>query len=71
VALDDEARTAAMQVAATIGNAVVHGFLPAYPASNECALCDYRVVCGPHEERRVARKPASQVEPLLQLRESK
>lgn len=71
VALDDEARTAAVQVADTIGDAVAHGFLPAYPARNECAFCDYRVVCGPHEERRVARKPASPVEPLLQLREAK
>jgi ATP-dependent helicase/DNAse subunit B len=70
VALDDEARAAALQVANTVGDAVERGFLPAYPAKDECEWCDYRAVCGPHEERRVTRKPTAQVEPLLRLRES-
>jgi hypothetical protein len=70
VALDDQARAAATQVANTIGDAVVHGFIPAYPAKGECARCDYRVVCGPHEERRIARKPAAKVEPLVSLRDA-
>jgi CRISPR/Cas system-associated exonuclease Cas4 (RecB family) len=68
VALDDQARAAAVQVADTIGDAVTCGFLPAYPATDECARCDYRGVCGPHEERRVARKPRGRVEPLVRLR---
>jgi CRISPR/Cas system-associated exonuclease Cas4 (RecB family) len=70
VALDDQARAAAAQVADTIGDAVASGFLPAYPATDECARCDYRGVCGPHEERRIGRKPAGRVEPLVRLRDA-
>jgi ATP-dependent helicase/nuclease subunit B len=69
VPLDDRARTAAVQVAKTIGEAVALPFLPAAPAKDECALCDYRPVCGPHEERRLARK-AKKLEALLALREA-
>jgi hypothetical protein len=69
VALDDQARSAAVQVAETIGDAVAKGFLPAYPAEGECGRCDYRVVCGPHEERRVGRKPSGNLEPLVRLRD--
>jgi RecB family exonuclease len=68
VALDDQARAAATQVADTIGDAVACGFLPAYPATDECTRCDYRGVCGPHEERRIVRKPTEMVEPLVTLR---
>jgi CRISPR/Cas system-associated exonuclease Cas4 (RecB family) len=70
VALDDEARASAARVADTIGHAVESGFLPAYPAKDECGRCDYRAVCGPHEERRVTRKPAADVAPLIWLREA-
>ena len=68
VPLDDEARAAAVQVAETIGDAVAQAFLPAYPSEGECARCDYQGVCGPHEERRIARKPGGNVGPLLALR---
>lgn len=68
VPLDDAARAAAVQVAETIGDAIARVFLPAYPAEGECARCDYRRVCGPHEERRVERKPGDNVESLLGLR---
>jgi ATP-dependent helicase/nuclease subunit B len=70
VGLDDEARAAAIQVAGTIGDALERGFLPAYPAKDECGWCDYRAVCGPHEERRITRKPAAAVEPLTHLRDA-
>lgn len=70
VALDDQARAAAAQVARTVDSAVELGFLPAYPAKDQCAWCDYRVVCGPHEERRIQCKPSAEVEPLLRLREA-
>ena len=68
VSLDDNARAAAAQVAETIGEAVGEAFLPAYPAEGECERCDYRVVCGPHEERRITRKPPDKMKPLLMLR---
>jgi hypothetical protein len=70
VALNEQARAAAVQVAATIGEAVAQGFLPAYPAEGECARCDYLRVCGPHEERRIARKPVTNVDPLVRLRDA-
>ena len=69
VALDDPARAAAVQVAETIGDAITSGFLPAFPDEGECGRCDYRAVCGPHEEHRIQRKRAAgRVEPLLALR---
>jgi hypothetical protein len=68
VSLDDQARAVAVQVAETVGDAVAQAFLPAYPAEGECARCDYQAVCGPHEERRISRKPAGNLEPLLTLR---
>jgi len=68
VALDDRARAAAIQVAKAIGTAVHDALLPAYPAEGECARCDYQVVCGPHEERRITRKPGGKMAPLIALR---
>jgi hypothetical protein len=68
VVLDDQARAAAGQVADAIGDAVAQPFLPAAPDKRQCDLCDFRVVCGPYEERRVARKPQGNLEPLLALR---
>ena len=69
VPLDDRARAAAVQVAETIGQAIALPYLPAAPTKDECSLCEYRPVCGPHEERRVRRK-AKKLEALLALREA-
>jgi ATP-dependent helicase/nuclease subunit B len=69
VPLDDRARVAAVQLAETIGEAIALPFLPAAPAKDACSFCDYRPVCGPHEERRVVRK-AKRLEALLALREA-
>jgi ATP-dependent helicase/nuclease subunit B len=68
VPLDDRARAAARQLAETVGDALAQPFLPARPDKGACEYCDYRTVCGPHEERRTARKPAAPLEPLLALR---
>jgi ATP-dependent helicase/nuclease subunit B len=68
VVLDDRARAVAVQVAEAIGDAVAGPFLPAAPDKRQCDLCDFRVVCGPYEERRAARKPRRDLEPLLALR---
>jgi ATP-dependent helicase/nuclease subunit B len=70
VTLDDPARASAVQVANTIGAAISDAFLPAYPAKDECARCDYRVICGPHEERRVALKSRGGMERLIALRDA-
>jgi CRISPR/Cas system-associated exonuclease Cas4 (RecB family) len=68
VPLDDTARSAATVVAAAVRDALEAGFLPAAPAHRACEWCDYRIVCGPHEQERVRRKPARRLAVLQQLR---
>jgi RecB family exonuclease len=70
VPLTDQARAAASVVADAVGEAVSRPFLPAAPGEGECELCDYRIVCGPYEERRAARKPQVRLKPLRALRQS-
>ncbi len=57
VPLGGPAREGAERLAQALGGALAEGFLPAYPERNACRFCDYRVVCGPYEESRTARKP--------------
>jgi CRISPR/Cas system-associated exonuclease Cas4 (RecB family) len=59
VELSAENRRQALRVLETIDRAVAAGDLPAAPAQNACALCDYRSVCGPHEQMRWRRKNAA------------
>jgi RecB family exonuclease/superfamily I DNA/RNA helicase len=68
VPLDTTARRAADVLAEVVGDALGKPFLPAAPAKDRCRWCDYRVVCGPYEETRVARKPQDRLEPLQRLR---
>jgi CRISPR/Cas system-associated exonuclease Cas4 (RecB family) len=69
VELDDFARDAAKRVATTIKSAIESPFLAPSPAKGECDRCDYRAVCGPYEELRVARKPQEKLGPLTGLRD--
>jgi ATP-dependent helicase/nuclease subunit B len=66
---DKTAREVAGDVVGIIGAALNEGFFPAAPAERECTWCDYRMVCGPHEELRLKRKPAARIKTLAQLRE--
>ena len=68
VPLNARAREAAVQVANAINDAIQEPFLPAAPAAKQCERCDYRVVCGPYEEERSARKPQERLDPLNKLR---
>jgi ATP-dependent helicase/nuclease subunit B len=68
VPLDDAARAAAREFAVTVAGAIADGFLPAAPAAGGCRWCDYRMVCGPYEEMRVALKPAARLTALERLR---
>jgi ATP-dependent helicase/nuclease subunit B len=63
------AREVAREVVGIIGGALSDGFLPAAPNKNECAWCDYRMVCGPHEELRLRRKPTARLKRLVDLRD--
>jgi ATP-dependent helicase/nuclease subunit B len=68
VPLDDAARAAAREFATVVAGAIADGFLPAAPADGGCQWCDYRMVCGPYEETRVALKPAARLVALERLR---
>lgn len=68
IALDDEARTSAAQVAKTIGGALTEGFLPAAPSKDACRYCDYRPICGPYEEMRTKKKQPKRLTTLQDLR---
>lgn len=69
VPLDAEARQAASVLAEAIDEALTQPMLPAAPADGACAWCDYRVVCGPYEEFRTARKPREELAGLQRVRE--
>jgi CRISPR/Cas system-associated exonuclease Cas4 (RecB family) len=69
VPLDESSREAARAVAETIDHGLAEGFLPAAPRREGCRYCDYRPVCGPHEELRVGRKPKERLAELLRLRD--
>jgi len=64
-----EARDALENVLRTIDEALEQGFLPAYPKPDACGYCDYRIVCGPYEVERTAKKRKDRLVPLLHLRE--
>jgi hypothetical protein len=68
VPLDEQSRDTIYRVAETVGEAIAKPFLPAAPENGQCDLCDFRIVCGPHEERRTARKAQTRLEPLLAMR---
>lgn len=68
IPLDEKGRMRIREVIASIDEAVEKGFLPAAPNKDACSRCDYRMVCGPYEERRVKLKPADRLEALQKLR---
>jgi CRISPR/Cas system-associated exonuclease Cas4 (RecB family) len=70
VNINDRARAALAKFQAEIDLSISGGFLPPYPEKDACGFCDYRPVCGPYEERRVARKNRrdERLEPLIAIR---
>jgi CRISPR/Cas system-associated exonuclease Cas4 (RecB family) len=73
VPLDDDARRSADLVAEVVDGALGEPFLPAAPAKGACRFCDYKLVCGPYEELRIARKwqGHERIEQLRRLREAR
>jgi CRISPR/Cas system-associated exonuclease Cas4 (RecB family) len=69
IPLNDATRAAGLEALDIIDRAIELGFLPAAPAPRTCAWCDFRPVCGPHEEQRIMRKPADKLGDLQALRE--
>jgi len=68
IAINDANRRAGLEALEIVDRAIELGFLPAAPSSGACRWCDFRTVCGPHEEQRVRRKGADRLSDLLLLR---
>jgi CRISPR/Cas system-associated exonuclease Cas4 (RecB family) len=68
VALTPQSRRMGVEALEVIDRAIELGFLAAAPSEGACAWCDFRAVCGPNEERRIARKPIDRLRDLLELR---
>ncbi|HXJ96242.1 MAG TPA: PD-(D/E)XK nuclease family protein [Terriglobia bacterium] len=68
IALNAIGRQRLQKVLDIIDDHIRQGFLPAAPRDEACALCDFRAVCGPHEEKRVKHKPRQRLESLNEVR---
>jgi ATP-dependent helicase/nuclease subunit B len=68
ITINDYTRGQGLQVLTIVDRAVEQGFLPAAPADGACTWCDFRAVCGPHEEERIARKAVDRLADLHALR---
>jgi ATP-dependent helicase/nuclease subunit B len=69
IAINETNRRLGLEALEIVDRALELGFLPAAPAPNACTWCDFRTVCGPHEEERVRRKAAERLGDLAALRE--
>ncbi|MEW5852467.1 MAG: PD-(D/E)XK nuclease family protein [Myxococcota bacterium] len=49
-------RMQGLEVLQAVDEAIAAGSLPPAPRERGCQWCDFREVCGPHEEQRIARK---------------
>jgi ATP-dependent helicase/nuclease subunit B len=68
IPLNAATRAAAAQAVGVVGQALEKGFLPAAPAKDECTWCDYKSICGAHEERRLRAKSSVELQALEALR---
>jgi CRISPR/Cas system-associated exonuclease Cas4 (RecB family) len=68
IKIDDYARRQGLEVLRIVDRAVETGFLAPAPAERACTWCDFRPVCGPREEQRVARKAADRLADLAAMR---
>jgi CRISPR/Cas system-associated exonuclease Cas4 (RecB family) len=68
IAVTPESRRALSRLFEIVDREIERGFLPAAPRTQACAFCDYRAVCGPHEEQRVLRKSPTELAGLHELR---
>jgi RecB family exonuclease len=56
IKVDERARLFLHKLLSDIDASIAGGFLPPAPAKDACGICDYRIVCGPYEERRHGKK---------------
>jgi RecB family exonuclease len=68
IAVDNRSRGFLGLLLKRLDDAIARGFLPAAPDRGTCEYCDFRPVCGPHEEARVRLKDKDRLEPLIDVR---
>ena len=68
VTLDENARRRGAEVLEIIDRAIETGSLLPAPREGACRWCDFRIVCGPWEEQRTARKDPARLADLAALR---
>jgi ATP-dependent helicase/nuclease subunit B len=68
VPVDQNARASAEIVLCTIDNSIAAPFLVPAPREKACDYCDFKEVCGPYEEIRIARKDSRRLEELKAMR---
>jgi hypothetical protein len=68
IAINETNRRVGLEALEIVDRAIELGFLPAAPATGACAWCDFRTVCGPHEEVRIKRKASERLGDLEALR---
>jgi CRISPR/Cas system-associated exonuclease Cas4 (RecB family) len=70
IPLDDRARQFVAKLLADVEYMIESGFLPPAPAKDACEICDYRIVCGPYEERRLLKKDTrdERLDSLIEIR---
>lgn len=68
VPLLPQSRRSGVEALEIIDRAIELGFLAAAPNERACAWCDFRPVCGPHEELRIKRKSGDPLQDLMALR---
>ena len=68
IPINDANRGAGLEALEIVDRAIELGFLPVAPSDRACTWCDFRAVCGPHEEQRVRMKSADRLGDLQALR---
>jgi ATP-dependent helicase/DNAse subunit B len=68
IPINENTRASGLEALEIIDRAIELGFLPAAPDDGACAWCDFRAVCGPHEEQRISRKSPEKLGDLRALR---
>ena len=68
IPINESNRRAGLEALEIVDRAIELGFLPAAPAARACGWCDFRPVCGPHEESRLRVKPTDKLGDLEALR---
>ena len=68
VPLSTHTREAGLEALTIIDRAIEVGFVVPAPKDGACTWCDFRSVCGPAEEQRVARKPSDRLRDVIELR---